>query len=142
MNPLERFMAKVHKLPSGCWQWLGKIQPNGYARFAIRHATHAYAHRWIFEHERGSITPGLDLDHLCRNRWCVNPDHLEAVSRRENLLRGDTIPARHAVKTHCSKGHAYDEANTYLYRGMRYCKECRRDRYRGKVVALPVLFLE
>jgi hypothetical protein len=67
---------------------------------------------------------------LCRNRWCVNPDHLDPVTRRENLHRGLTIPAAHSAKTHCPQGHPYDAANTYRYRGMRMCLTCRREHTR------------
>ena len=97
----------------------------------------------------GPIPEGLDLDHLCRNRWCVNPEHVEPVTRRENLIRGQTTIAQNVSKTHCPAGHAYDETNTYYYRGMRQCRICRdlhRARWRmktkGMVMAKPILFLE
>jgi len=97
----------------------------------------------------GPIPEGLDLDHLCRNRWCVNPEHVEPVTRRENLIRGQTTIAQNVSKTHCPAGHAYDETNTYYYRGMRQCRICRdlhRTRWRmktkGMAVAKPILFLE
>jgi hypothetical protein len=147
-DAIERFMSKVVKLPDGCWQWIGKIHhQNGYGRFCVK-KRQFQAHRWLYENLRGSVPINLDLDHLCRRRDCVNPDHVEPVSRRENLLRGNTIPAKHAAKTHCPQGHPYDSENTYLYRGLRYCRICR-DAHRLKhklkskrVRASDILFID
>jgi len=84
------------------------------------------AHRISYELLKGDIPEGLDLDHLCRNRGCVNPDHLEPVTRKENLLRGNTIPAKHARKTHCPQGHEYTKGNTFISKsGSRHCRKCR-----------------
>ena len=83
----ERFMEKMSPEPnSGCWLWLGFIAKNGYGRFGIRRTAH-WAHRVAYRLFVGDIPDGLDLDHLCRTRCCVNPEHLQAVSRKENLHR-------------------------------------------------------
>jgi hypothetical protein len=120
----EFFWRRVEKRADGCWQWRGNLQANGYGRFGIKSE---YAHRVSYVMHRGAIPVGLDIDHLCRNRACVNPDHLEPVTRRINLLRGKTIPARNAAKTHCAHGHEYSEANTRITPdGSRICKECHR----------------
>jgi hypothetical protein len=90
------------------------------------------AHRAFYEHHVGTIPDGLTIDHLCKVRRCVNPDHLEPVTRGVNVLRGDTITAANVRKTHCPRGHAYDEENTYTSkRGMRHCKACQRNRARA-----------
>lgn len=144
-----RFERSFVRHASGCWLWTKRISKNRYGLFAVGHQRRVYAHRWSYEHNRGEIPAGCDLDHLCRKRACVNPDHLEPVTRQDNLLRGDTIPARHAAKTHCPQGHEYNESNTYRYRGMRQCHTCRArvrlawnsSRSRA-AAALPVLFLE
>lgn len=86
-----------------------------------------FAHRLAYEFSKGLIPEGKTLDHLCRVRHCVNPDHLEPVSRGENVLRGVSPSAINARKTHCSKGHDYNEENTkYLRRGNRRCRICHR----------------
>ena len=132
-KPLERFMEKVQILPSGCWRWAGKIHRSGYGLFSVGHARHTTAHRWLYQQLHGPLAAAVDLDHLCRNRWCVRPSHVEPVTRRENLLRGETLPAGNVRKTHCPQGHPYDEENTYEYRGARQCLSCRRARDSARV---------
>ncbi len=119
---------------SGCWLWLGAVTHDGYARAGTGAFGTRYAHRIIFERERGPIPAGLELDHVCRVRSCVNPAHLEIVSHRENNARGTSPTSGHARKTHCFRGHAFDEKNTYSWRRApgRYCRACRRDRERAR----------
>ena len=124
----ERFWTKVLcDVESHCWLWQA-VTVNGYGFLGRgrRGAGNIYAHRFSYELLVNPIPEGLEIDHLCRVRKCVNPDHLEAVSRRTNLLRGLTQPAKHLAKTHCPAGHPYDLFNTYWYRGSRRCKTCHR----------------
>lgn len=132
-DPMVRFMEKVSPEPnSGCWLWLGKIhEENDYAVFSVGHSRHNQAHRWIYVRLIGPIDPALELDHLCRVRSCVNPSHVEPVTRRINVLRGESPAAKHAVKTRCPQGHPYSPENTYRYRISRYCRVCR-DAHRAK----------
>ena len=130
-TPEQRFIALAGSPDDrdGCWLWTGHVGPHGYARFDGV----AWAHRWSYEHFVGPIPVGLEIDHLCRNRSCVNPDHLEPVTRRENLLRGDTFASRNAAKTHCIHGHEFTPANTYVAAGGgRYCRTCRAERERRR----------
>ena len=96
----------------------------------------ALAHRFAYETFVGPIPEGLTIDHLCRIRHCVNPEHLEAVTDRVNILRGEGISAQHARATHCPQGHPYDLINTYVAPdGDRDCRDCRRQsmvRYRQR----------
>lgn len=121
---LNRIMSRVVKnAETGCWLWTGG-RSGDYAVINIDHRTHR-VHRWLYEHRHGPIPEGMDLDHLCRVRACVNPDHVEPVTRQENLLRGQTIPARNAAKSHCPQGHAFTPENTYVTRlGGRICRAC------------------
>lgn len=128
-----RFWAKVDKGESDeCWEWTAYRLWNGYGRFGYRHGDVRYAHRVAYELAVGPIPDGLDIDHLCRNRACVNPAHLEPVTRSVNLRRGDTIVAERAAKTHCPRGHEYTEANTIRSKqGWRSCRECNNARQRA-----------
>ena len=105
VNSEIRFEAKYIPEPnSGCWIWLGAMVPGGYGWFWDG-KKHRRVHRYSYEHYRGSIPVGLTIDHLCRVRCCVNPWHLESVTHRENVLRGNTVAAENAKKTHCRNGH-------------------------------------
>ena len=137
----ERFWAKVDR--SGeCWLWAASLFANGYGQFRLQ-GKNRLAHRVAYELLVGPIPEGLHLDHLCRVRHCVNPDHLEPVTPAENYRRGlgaGPMVARQLVKTHCPQGHPYDVANTYRTRGRRHCRACHRAasaarRQRAKAVA-------
>lgn len=123
MNPLpERFWAKVAVTPS-CWLWVAYRDPNGYGRVAMGDGPRL-AHRVAYEALVGAVPDGLDLDHLCRVRNCVNPDHLEPVSHAENMRRGEF-----AQRDHCARGHEYTPENTKLNdKGHRYCRTCAYER--------------
>ena len=124
----QRFWAKVNKTDT-CWLWTacarggyGQISAGGRSRKILS------AHRVAYEMLVGPIPEGLDLDHLCRVTLCVNPKHLEPVTHRENLLRGESPSAKHARKTECLRGHPLSGANLYTNpRGHRSCKICRSE---------------
>jgi hypothetical protein len=115
-----------------CWTWLKQINKDGYGRFYYA-KRECLAHRAAYEILVGPVPAGLELDHLCRNRSCVNPDHLEPVTHRENLLRGSTGPAQNAAKTHCMRGHEFTAENTrQSAANKRSCKECEHLRYQER----------
>lgn len=121
----ERFFARVTEDENGCWNW-HRAAPNGYGSFAEKRNKPVPAHRWSYEFMRVEIPDGLVIDHLCRNRLCVNPWHLDPVTQRENVMRADGPSALNARKTKCLRGHPLDAANTYVCpRGKRECRICR-----------------
>lgn len=125
---LVRFEAKYVINPAtGCWDWTaGKIPGSGYPVFAID-CRSVRAHRTSYEHFVGPIPEGLTLDHLCRNPSCVNPAHLEPVTQRENILRGNNRCAQNARQTECIRGHPLAGENLYVTKtGSRKCKACLR----------------
>jgi hypothetical protein len=127
---IARFWSKVAvSYPNDCWEWLGGRFETGYGQFnaggkALR------AHRVAYEIVHGPVPEGLVLDHLCRNPLCCNPAHLEAVTNRENTLRGIGPTAANAQKTHCPRGHAYTPPNTIQHGGKRECRICNREKKR------------
>lgn len=123
MEMADRFWAKVDE-DGECWTWTAHRDRYGYGMFSIK-GRPVLAHRWSYEHLIGAIPEGLVIDHLCRNRACVNPWHMEPTTQKVNALRGEGVGARSAQVTKCPHGHPYDEMNTYLYRGERRCKACR-----------------
>lgn len=125
----NRFWSMVNKT-EGCWNWLGSTCNDGYGRISTSKAgKYIYAHRFSFELKNGQIPSGMTIDHICRNRKCVNPDHLRVVSNRENILSGISPSAFHAKQTHCIHGHPFSGDNLIIRKsGGRDCKECKRNR--------------
>lgn len=107
--------------PTGCWTWLRGKTSDGYGHLS-HYGRQTYVHRFAYEMLVGPIPEGLQLDHLCRNTSCANPDHLEPVTNRENARRG-----LKAQRTRCAHGHLFDE-RTIIYRGYRRCRVCRDNR--------------
>lgn len=106
---------------NNCWEWQGCITSGGYAKFK-----RDYLHRLMYELFFGNIPEGLEIDHLCRNRRCVNPIHLQAVTRRVNVLRGISLSAQQARRTHCIRGHPLFGLNLAKgAKGKRQCRICR-----------------
>lgn len=135
-SPEERFWVKVDRSGGffSCWHWRASRTSDGYGQFMIRHNRIVLAHRLAYELMIGPIPTGLTIDHLCRNRVCVNPSHLEPVTVKENILRGvGSAFAINAAKTHCPQGHAYTPENTRLVekkRMHRRCRTCEREQTR------------
>lgn len=129
----ERLLAKVRheQRVEGmtlCWIWTASLDGKGYGQINLGRRM-ARAHRVAYELFVAKIEdPTLDLDHLCRVIVCCNPAHLELVTHRVNLMRGNSPPAINATKTHCPQGHEYTAANTYIYprTGWRQCRPCMR----------------
>lgn len=132
IKPLALRFAQLH-IPepnSGCWLWLGEIDRKGYGQINLGNATSGkrkrrMAHAVAYELHCTPIPRGLELDHLCRNTLCVNPDHLEPVTHKENVRRGMAHGAIVARTNTCMRGHALTDSNTYWSRGRRWCRACR-----------------
>jgi hypothetical protein len=111
-----------------CWEYSAYERKDGYMMWkTLVSGKRKLAHRVVYEKLIGEIPRGFVLDHLCRNRKCVNPSHLEPVSPRENILRGVGSAAKNHAKTTCKRGHSFTKENTYLRNGSRSCKECKRN---------------
>lgn len=126
LNPsvIARFESKYQVDDSGCWLWTAAVKSNGYGVFGIgpASANHSYyAHRVAYVLYVGEIPDGLHIDHLCRVKACVNPEHLEPVTNAENHAR------QVATVTHCPRNHEYTDQNTLVSKGTRYCRECNRE---------------
>ena len=137
----EWLMTRAEPQPNGCITWLGRLDEKGYGRVYME-GTNRKVHRVSYEATKGEIPVDLELDHLCRNRACLNPDHLEAVTHQENTRRAA------AYITHCPQGHEYTEANTVMKRPnpgfpkARRCRTCRkaeREKSRQKQAAMNSL---
>jgi hypothetical protein len=118
-----RIVTSIERNENGCWVWQKKINNMGYGHMGVQRKL-VYPHRISYVAFVGPIPDGLVLDHLCKNPPCCNPDHLEPVTERENLRRGDGWPGVNARKTHCIRGHAFDERNTRIEAGSRKCRAC------------------
>jgi len=138
-DPLERFMEKVFKTKS-CWIWLGCINNHGYGKLMLGGIQHK-SHRWIYEYYNGPLG-NFACMHKCNNPACVNPDHLEAGTLKENSIYC-VKSNRHfqATKTHCKNGHEFTEANTILRHSVkgRHCAECHKINHPKR---LPILHLK
>ena len=128
---MDRFIDKLLVMPNGCWDWQAATVGRDYGvmRIGGRRGGNVYAHRIAYELFVGPIPAGLTIDHLCENRRCVNPSHMEPVTARENTLRGGSASAVNARKTHCPQGHPYTNVDN---RGGRCCRVCDARRHRQR----------
>lgn len=127
-GPVETRILSRIKEENGCWVWQGHISSDGYGR-VYWNERQWLAHRAAYTLWAGPVAEGLELDHLCRNRQCVNPEHLEPVTHSENMMRSPIMGRAQLEKTHCPKGHPYSEENTMRRDGKRYCRTCERARW-------------
>ncbi len=129
MDLPKRLAAKIYKLPgeSNCWEWVGARADDGYGQASWKGRRRA-AHRVVYELVVGPIPAGTVVHHKCNNKNCVRPDHLEAMTQRDNTLSSAGPAGQNARKTHCPRGHPYDGVNTRIsVDGQRYCRTCRRE---------------
>jgi hypothetical protein len=143
---IDRLMNMVQMLPEepGCWIFMGSLSKE-YGKIGGDSKTDGggrilWAHRVSYELHKGPIPIGLELDHLCRVRCCVNPNHLEPITDIENAKRSQPYSNKiKAAATHCHAGHPFNKVNTYIFRGIRHCRtchntNCRRYYYQKKVL--------
>lgn len=122
-----QFWAKTLKRENGCWEWSGAHFHNGYGR-ARYHGRDTVAHVIAWELTNGPVPQGLELDHECRNRGCINPAHLEPVTHQVNQMRGTSFVRENAEKTECLKGHPLSGENLFIRNdGRRRCRTCERE---------------
>lgn len=132
MNKGE-FLSRVQITPT-CWNWKLYVRPDGYGIVYINRYPQ-YAHRYSYELFKEFIPDNYVIDHLCRNKKCVNPAHLEAVTQKENLIRGENVVSIiNLEKTHCSQGHSFKPPHLYIdpNNGKRSCRTCANQRRRNK----------
>ena len=123
---LKTFLLSNIKIKNNCWVWTNhKPRPDGYVKIVYK-KKQVLIHRLSYEVFKDELTKGLEIDHLCRNKLCINPDHLEEVTHKENVLRGISPMAINAKKTICNRGHKFTEQNTYIEpkTGKRHCRIC------------------
>ena len=131
-----RLLSHIKTNENGCFIWLGSKNNKGYGMLNVDRMP-ALAHRVSYELFVGDLEDGLVVDHLCRNRGCINPAHLEQVTSRDNVLRGDSVCSENSKKTHCKRGHEFSGENMRLLKnGGRFCKKCRiiRDENRYQIL--------
>lgn len=136
-NTWERMVALTDfSAPGGCWNYTSCLNESGYGVFSHHVEGQVLAHRLALHLAHRPVPADMTVDHLCRNRRCVNPAHLEIVTMHENIMRGNCAGAVNARKTHCIRGHEFTPENTYIGKPRnpcggptRQCKQCARDRY-------------
>jgi len=136
-DAITRLMSKTVKLSCGCWLYTGGLDPDGYGIFWVNGKS-VRVHRYTYEALTDTVIPDeLPIDHLCRNRACINPQHMEPVTPRENVIRGILSQVNHEKaqsRTHCSNGHAYTPENTHIRPdGTRRCRQCKRESERRRI---------
>lgn len=128
-NTPESIIAKRVTKTATCWLWNGPLKKDGYAHISMGGKMYN-AHRLVYRHLVGEIAPGIELDHICRVRHCVNPAHLDPVSPRENTYRSGTnnVCVAHAMQTHCKHGHIFDTwTSPSSGKTRRFCRTCALD---------------
>lgn len=122
---MDKIISNVNFLPSGCWEWKGCVNDKGYGQIRVKGKTY-YTHRLMYKFTKGVLVPWLTIDHLCMNRSCCNPVHLEQISNRENNRRGNSISAKKSRQTHCIRGHELNGGNLRIRTdtGHRQCVKC------------------
>lgn len=123
VDAMQRISRGITITPTGCWEWGGSTTPGGYGLISVG-GKRDYTHRVVYRAMVGAIPDNYDIDHICRNRSCCCPSHLDAVTRKENLLRGFGWAGINARKTHCKRGHAFTPDNTRMDGRGRQCRKC------------------